>query len=612
MYLNVNPSNLLKEVLSMLYWSMLAACTVGPGTVVTCARAGAEFELNLIYVLIFASCLAYTLQEGTARLTINSGLSLGQCLRRKFEHTYKIYNSALICWVVAICVTVGNTLYECNNFAGGIDAVMSFPGADELVRNATESHLGPTAAETGLRVGSCFAYAIVVLTLLYKDKTDILGVCLGVIMMGMVTLFLIVVGAMGVDWEKFAWGLLPNYPQKGEDPDSVEPADIIISLVGTTSIGFNLFLGGAMAKGRTLGSAQRGIAFSTISAFVVSVLILTVGAGYHKEKTDSNFSVTDLAKFIQQFVGVIGVSIYSVGFIAAALSSMLTVPLGAALTADSVFSDDVNEANDAEADGDDTERPGDAYAVTSDKIPVPTSPSKVPMSPSKSEVNIPISPPTSPEKKLLSLSPQSLHIEQEQQQAGAQDMVTISGDLQPSSSQPAELGLTIENVTEEPSKLPRWIYLSIMFVMVIISLIVISANADRTYVILVAQVFNGCLLPFFSTCLLLCLNDQQFMKASPQPLWANIFLVTSVLITMFLANNALMQKIFGDMLQDISIRLAVAVAAAFVEMFLVSVLTSLGKDIWRSFRESKLSLLCFVETNNTEEERRGDLKLSKV
>ena len=202
MYLNVNPSNLLKEVLSMLYWSMLAACTVGPGTVVTCARAGAEFELNLIYVLIFASCLAYTLQEGTARLTINSGLSLGQCLRRKFEHTYKIYNSALICWVVAICVTVGNTLYECNNFAGGIDAVMSFPGADELRRNATESHLGPTAAETGLRVGSCFAYAIVVLALLYKDKTNILGVFLGVIMMGMVTLFLIVVGAMGVDWEK--------------------------------------------------------------------------------------------------------------------------------------------------------------------------------------------------------------------------------------------------------------------------------------------------------------------------------------------------------------------------------------------------------------------------
>ena len=46
----------------MLYWTMLAACTVGPGTVVTCARAGAEFQLSLIYVLVFASAMAFILQ----------------------------------------------------------------------------------------------------------------------------------------------------------------------------------------------------------------------------------------------------------------------------------------------------------------------------------------------------------------------------------------------------------------------------------------------------------------------------------------------------------------------------------------------------------------------
>ena len=34
---------------------------------------------------------------------------------------------------------------------------------------------------------------------------------------------------------------------------------------------------------------------------------------------------------------------------------------------------------------------------------------------------------------------------------------------------------------------------------------------DRLVVILVAQVFNGCLLPFFSICLRLCINDEQFM-----------------------------------------------------------------------------------------------------
>ena len=44
----------------------------------------------------------------------------------------------------------------------------------------------------------------------------------------------------------------------------------------------NLFLGGAMAKGKELGSARRGIAFSTMSALAVSILILVVGAGYHE------------------------------------------------------------------------------------------------------------------------------------------------------------------------------------------------------------------------------------------------------------------------------------------------------------------------------------------
>ena len=118
-----------------------------------------------------------------------------------------------------------------------------------------------------------------------------------------------------------------------------------MSLVGTTSIGFNLFLGGAMAKGKELGSARRGIAFSTASALVVSVLILIVGAGYHNWQPEDGekgeqFSITQLGSFIKQFVGEEGVVVFAIGFIAAALSSMLTVPLGAALTADSVFSDE--------------------------------------------------------------------------------------------------------------------------------------------------------------------------------------------------------------------------------------------------------------------------------
>ena len=99
-----------------------------------------------------------------------------------------------------------------------------------------------------------------------------------------------------------------------------------------------------MAKGKDLRTAQRGIALSVTSALVVSTLILIVGAGFHQDGGPAtSFTISQLSVFIKQFVGQTGVIIFAVGFIAAALSSMLTIPLGAAITADTVFSQDSQE-----------------------------------------------------------------------------------------------------------------------------------------------------------------------------------------------------------------------------------------------------------------------------
>jgi len=364
-------------------------------------------------------------------------------------------------------------------------------------------------------VGSCIAYAVVVLSLLVLDKTEKLGIFLGFVMMGMVILFLVVVAKIGLSWTDFGWGLIPNLPEKSEQ--SAEPADIIISLVGTTSIGFNLFLGGSMAKGREMGSAQRGIAFSTGSAFVVSVLILIVGAGFHAESQEQSrsFTISDLADFIETVVFKTGVIIFSLGFIAAALSSMLTVPLGAALTAESVFSDEEKE--------------------TTEKIGMDN--------------------------------------------PNFEDDVPANGKINNNAKVEIE-----DNQTSSPQKLPKWIYLGIMFVMVAIATIVISANADRTQVILVAQVFNGCLLPFFSICLLLCINDKRFMSEKPQKGWSNLFLFISVTITLFLASNVIIQKIFGSLITSVAVRLLLAVGVAVGGMAILCLATTLGKDLIRSLK----------------------------
>ena len=42
------------------------------------------------------------------------------------------------------------------------------------------------SAAIGLRVGTCVAYAIVVMGLLWLDKTELLGILLGIVMCGMV------------------------------------------------------------------------------------------------------------------------------------------------------------------------------------------------------------------------------------------------------------------------------------------------------------------------------------------------------------------------------------------------------------------------------------------
>ena len=147
-------------------------------------------------------------------------------------------------------------------------------------------------------------------------------------------------------------GLIPNLPPKKFET-SAEPTDIILSLVGTTSLGFNLFLGGSMAVGKELEPTQRGIAFSTISALEVSVLILIVGAGT-AEETTGGFSIQALSNLIESLIGKVGVYVFAIGFIAAALSSMLAVPLGAALTAESVFSQCREELEEKEEEEDAT------------------------------------------------------------------------------------------------------------------------------------------------------------------------------------------------------------------------------------------------------------------
>ena len=78
------------------------------------------------------------------------------------------------------------------------------------------------------------------------------------------------------------WGFLPHMPPMSRVSGAAAPCEMVLSLVSTTAIGFNIFLSGAMAVGKGLKECRRGIAFSTFSTLAVSTLIMVVGSGSAK------------------------------------------------------------------------------------------------------------------------------------------------------------------------------------------------------------------------------------------------------------------------------------------------------------------------------------------
>ena len=64
---------------------MLAASTIGPGTITLMAKGGADYQLQLGWTVPLASITAYVVYEAVARLQIDAGKSLGGAL---FQHYF--------------------------------------------------------------------------------------------------------------------------------------------------------------------------------------------------------------------------------------------------------------------------------------------------------------------------------------------------------------------------------------------------------------------------------------------------------------------------------------------------------------------------------------------
>ena len=100
---------------SIVFWSVIAAAFIGPGTVTTAALAGASHGLALLWALGFSTVACLVLQEASARLTATSGRDLAQALRESYRRGP---GGALILVLVIGAIGVGCAAYEAGNLLG--------------------------------------------------------------------------------------------------------------------------------------------------------------------------------------------------------------------------------------------------------------------------------------------------------------------------------------------------------------------------------------------------------------------------------------------------------------------------------------------------------------
>ncbi|MEM9293539.1 MAG: divalent metal cation transporter [Acidobacteriota bacterium] len=339
-HLAPEPPRWRRRLGAILFWSVLSAAFIGPGTVTTAAAAGAAYGHQLLWALAFSTLACAILQEASARLTTASGLDLAQALGRQRQPGSGSSSQGLRgAWagigavLVLGAVVLGCAAYEAGNLLGATAGVsLALPA------------IPPEAVALLLTAGAALA--------LWGGQPKLLARGLGG-----------VVAVMGVAFGVVAFGLRPELGELlrglGRPTWPADAGLLILGLVGTTVVPYNLFLGSGLARrpapaeattdpnaeaiteatgepsqgnsatlDQDLAEQRLAIALAVGLGGIVSMTVLITGTAVAGE-----FSFEALAAVLEQRLGAAGRWLLALGLFAAGLSSAITAPLAAALAA---------------------------------------------------------------------------------------------------------------------------------------------------------------------------------------------------------------------------------------------------------------------------------------
>lgn len=284
---------------------LIAAAFIGPGTVTVCSLAGANQGFGLLWVMVISVIVTIFLQEMASRLGIITQLDLATLIRKEIGNpTLKL----LMIGLVFCSIVIGNAAYEAGNISGAI------LGLDTFGKLPFPALILGSIAGLLLWSGS------------YKIIERVLIVLVGLMSISFITTAILTKPDIG----DLCSGLIPSF-----NADSL----LILGLIGTTIVPYNLFLHASLAKAKwgeeNLGTSRKDTIRSIGIGGLVSVCIIISAAGIQSSTPIQ--SAVDLAESLAPIYGSSAKYLLSLGLFAAGITSAVTAPLAAAFVAQGCF-----------------------------------------------------------------------------------------------------------------------------------------------------------------------------------------------------------------------------------------------------------------------------------
>ncbi len=307
-----------QRLFNILFWSVVSAAFIGPGTVTTVTKAGAYYRYDLMWTVIFSIFAALLLQEASARITIYSGMNLGQAISKYFEGKK---SRTIVLILVVGAIILGSAAYETGNIIGSVEGL---------------HFVFPKVPKSYFVLGIGF-FAFLAFSL---RSVRLIAQFMGAFVILMGIAFFSTAFFVKPDISAMLKGIfVPTIP-------NVSGAGLLVlGIIGTTVVPYDIFLGsGIIDKSQTIKDARFGLSVAIILGGIITMAIMTVGSAITEgwsQKAINNMEFSfDLIKnilYLNSFIGDLAVYIFGFGMFAAGFTSAITAPLASAITARSVF-----------------------------------------------------------------------------------------------------------------------------------------------------------------------------------------------------------------------------------------------------------------------------------